>query len=109
MGKQDTTVNKLVKAIKMKTGITVLYGTSQFLSHDTGQVITMYNLKIPNADDRQGHHSMTELFRSASQIQIVLFLRDYLYILENKPLPMDNEKWNLVRIKLKEKGESIYG
>ena len=43
------------------------------------------------------------MFKSTSQIQIVLFLRDLWYTVNGKELPQDNEAWN--KIKNSQKGE----
>ena len=40
-----------------------------------------------------------EIFASPSHIQIVFFLRDYLFAIEGKELPTDNEMWNKAKAK----------
>lgn len=94
-------IKKLRAAINAK-GCKLLYNTSEFFSEEQQRPITMYYIKEAVWDEKRGRNKNIELFHSASQIQIVLFLRDYWYKLNNIPLPTDNEKWNKIREKIEE-------
>lgn len=91
-------IHKLQKAINGK-GYKLLYSTSQFYSDKQDRPITQYHIKQSVYNEKTGRNRNEELFHSTSQIQIVLFLRDYWYIINNIPLPTDNEMWNDIKRK----------
>lgn len=86
-------IHKLQQAINAR-GEKILYETKQFYSHDQDRPVTMYVIKKTYRNEATGRNKYEELFSSASQIQIVLFLRDYWYQLNDWELPTDNEMWN---------------
>ena len=94
-------IKKLRAAINSK-GCKLLYSTSEFFSEEQQRPITIYYIKEALYNEKTGRNQNVELFHSASQIQIVLFLRDYWYKLNNIPLPTDNEKWNQIRKRIEE-------
>lgn len=89
-------IKKLRNAINGK-GEKLLYNTSEFYSESQQRAITIYIIKKAVYDEKRGRNRNIELFHSASQIQIVLFLRDYWYKLTDQELPTDNETWNNIR------------
>lgn len=94
--RQKKLISKLRQAIELK-GHHLLFNTIEFYSDDKQRPIAIYHIKssIYNVDtDKYENH---ELFATPSQIQVVLFLRDYLYTIEGKELPTDNEFWNEIR------------
>jgi hypothetical protein len=93
-------IHKLQRAINGK-GEKLLYQTSQFFSEDQNRPVTVYHIKKVVWDEKRNRNKNVELFKSTSQIQIVLFLRDYWYTLNNIPLPTDNEKWEKIKGELK--------
>ena len=98
-GAQTRTIQKLQRALIMENQL-VLITTSQFYSVDKHKIVTKYHVKkqIPDLENKN-KSSITELFSSCSQIQITLFLRDYLYEVQGKPLPTDNKYWNEAKAK----------
>lgn len=70
-----TLIKKLQMAINL-TGRKLLYSTSQFYSEDQGRPITMYILHEYAYDKKKDKNVKVELFRTASQIQMLLYLRD---------------------------------
>lgn len=98
-GGQTRTIQKLQRALLSENEM-VLITTSQFYSVDKCKIVTRYHIKkqIPNPEDKN-KSTMVELFSSCSQIQITLFLRDYLYELQGKEIPTDNEIWNRAKAK----------
>ena len=99
MTSNSNMIKKLRSAINSK-GCKLLYSTSEFYSEEQHRPITIYYIKEAQWDAERGRNRNVELFHSASQIQIVLFLRDYWYRLNNLDLPTDNEKWNEIRKKI---------
>lgn len=101
MASNITMIKKLQRAINNR-GERILYMTSQFYSDDEDRPITLYSIKKAVLDEKKGRNVNVELFKSTSQIQIVLFLRDYWYQLNGLEVPRDNEKWEEVKRKYKE-------
>lgn len=96
MNSNTVMIKKLRNAINNK-GEKLLYNTTEFFSDDQNRPITLYIIKKAIWDDKRHRNRNVELFHSASQIQIVLFLRDYWYKLNDLELPVDNEMWNDIR------------
>ena len=99
MASNTTLIRKLQTALNTK-GMKILYSTSQFYSEEQNRPITMYVIKRAVYDEQRGRNTNVELFKSTSQIQIVLFLRDLWYEVNGKEIPTDNEKWNAVKAKV---------
>jgi hypothetical protein len=104
----STMIKKLQTAINGK-GEKLLYNTSQFYSEDQKRPVTMYHIKKAVWDEQKQRNQNTELFKSTSQIQIVLFLRDYWYKLNNIPLPTDNPEWEKIKEKFKNDKTETWG
>lgn len=70
-------------------GMKVLCNRSQFYSEQQNRPVTMYkvaqSIPLPN-----GKNTHKILFESASQIQIVLFMRNLWYALNGKEIPPTN-------------------
>ncbi len=98
MASNTTLIHKLQTALNTK-GMKILYSTSQFYSEEQNRPITMYVVKRAIYDEQKGRNTNVELFKSTSQIQIVLFLRDLWYEVNGKEIPTDNEKWNEAKAK----------
>ena len=99
MPSNTTLIRKLQTALNTK-GMKILYSTTQFYSEDQDRPVTMYIIKRAVYDVEKGKNINIELFKSTSQIQIVLFLRDMWYEVNGKEVPQGNEKWNEVKDKL---------
>ena len=96
-------IHKLQTALNLK-GLRIMYTTSQFYSDKQNRPITVYHIKQAEWDDDKQRYQNVELFKSTSQIQIVLFLRDMWYSVNGKEIPKDNEVWNNIKAK-----ENNYG
>ena len=103
MNSNLTMIKKLRAAINSK-GCKLLYSTYEFFSEEKNGPVTMYCIKQAVYNKKTGRNENIELFKSGSQIQIVLYLRDYWYKLNNIPLPTDNDKWNKIRKRIEEGG-----
>ena len=68
-------IHKLQQALNTK-GQKILYQTSQFWSDEQNRPITMYHIRQSYYDDAVGKTKSTEIFKSASQIQVVQFLAE---------------------------------
>ena len=84
-----TMIHKLLTAINMNGG-RVLYDRVQFFSREQNRPITLY--KINEIRDKK-----RTLFETASQIQVVMFLRDYWFIMQGKELPTGQKEWVNIR------------
>ena len=86
-------IHRLQNAINQKFDDTILYNKQQWYSEEQKRPVTSYVIKKAVWDNDTGRYKNLELFRSYSQIQIVLFLRDYWYQLNGREIPHNNEKW----------------
>ena len=98
MASNSVLIHKLQRALNTK-GMKILYSTSQFYSEEQDRPVTLYVIKRAVYDEQRGRNNNVELFKSTSQIQIVLFLRDLWYEVNGKEIPTDNEKWNEAKVK----------
>lgn len=72
-------------------GLRILCNRSQFYSEEQQRPITMYKISMAVFDENTGKHRHVELFSSASQIQIVLFMRNLWYAINGNPIPPTNQ------------------
>ena len=98
MASNTTNIRKLQRALNMK-GLKILYSTTQFYSEEQNRPVTMYIIKRAVYDEQRGRNTNVELFKSTSQLQIMLFLRDMWFEVIGKEIPQDNIKWNEVKKK----------
>lgn len=84
-----TMINKLMTAIRMNGG-KLLLDRVQFFSEEQNRPITMYKVNEVRGKKRT-------LFDTASQIQVVMFLRDYWFIMQGKELPTGQKDWVKIR------------
>ena len=97
MKNNQSAISKLLKALNYK-GEKILLRTKQFYSQKMDSPVTIYYIdKAYMDEDNPDKTKNAELFHSTSQLQIILFLRDLLYISEGKNLPDDNDVWNKKR------------
>lgn len=95
MARIARTAKKLQSAINQRAGVKLLINTQQWYSKDKGRTITVYIIRQSMADVTK--HKTVELFRTYSQVQMMLFLRDYWYELNGWEVPTDNEIWEGVK------------
>lgn len=95
-------IHKLQIALNSR-GMKILCNRSQFYSEEQKRPVTIYKIaqSIWNPEAQKNTHK--ELFSSASEIQVVLFLRNLWYLINDKPIPPTNKmkgsaifeaKWN---------------
>ena len=96
MASNSVMIHKLQQAINGK-GEKILYSTSQFYSDKQDRPVTIYCVKKAVFDEDKGKNINIELFKSTSQIQIVLFLRDLWFEINGWEVPQDNEMWNEIK------------
>lgn len=98
MDRDRALILKLQQAINFKGSPEdgrIAMSTSQFYIEERQRMVTVYTIyKNVYAD---GRVTKTELFHSSSQIQVLLFLRDYYYKMTGQEIPNDNEKWNEIK------------
>lgn len=97
-------IHKLQHAINDKGG-NILYNTTQFYSKQADRPVTLYIIKQAVWDEDRGKMVNIELFSSTSQIQIVLFLRDFWYKLNGWEVPTDNPIWEQAKETYRERHE----
>ena len=92
-------IKKLQKAINTNFDKKILVNKSQFYSDKSEKIIEMIVVKQAVWDEEKKKIKNIELFSSASDVQIVLFLRDYWYKLNGWQIPTDNEYWENIKKK----------
>jgi len=96
-------IKKLQKAINEKYDARILLNKTQFYSSKTDSPVELIVIKQAIWDSERQKYKNVELFSSSSDIQIVLWLRDYWYELNGWEIPTDNEEWNKARAKYEER------
>lgn len=86
----STMIYKLQVALNSK-GMRILCNRSQFYSEQQNRPVTMYKISQSRHNPQTGKNTHVELFNSASEIQIVLFLRNLWYAVNGKPIPPTNQ------------------
>lgn len=94
------TIKKLQAAINTKFGDQLLYDRRQFYSTKENRPINMYTIRKQIYSKSKGRPDSITLFKSSSQIQTILYLRDYWYERNGWEIPIDNPEWNLKKAKL---------
>lgn len=94
------TIKKLQAAINTKFGDQLLYDRKQFYSQSENRPINMYTIRKQIYSKSKGKPDSIVLFKSSSQIQTILYLRDYWYERNGWEVPIDNPEWNLKKAKL---------
>ena len=89
------TCKKLIKALNAN-GANILFNRKEFMGKE-GLPHTMYSVSKAYWDDEKGKYGSTELYKSASLVRVIFYLRDMLFLMQGKELPRDNELWNEAR------------
>ena len=97
-------IKKLQTALNMQ-GQNILYNSSQFYSREFNKPITVYSIKKAVFDESTGKSTNIELFKTSSQIQVVLFMRDLLFQVQGKEIPTNNEVWTQMKAQYEDKKE----
>lgn len=95
---------KLQTACKKIFGIKLLIDQRQWYHKDKDMAVTVYTLYQVMLSEK-GTASKIKLFQTYSQIQLVLFLRDFWYTLNNWEVPHDNTMWEDIKKKYGEQAE----
>ena len=82
-------IHKLQVALNSK-GLRILCNRSQFYSDQQNRPVTMYKVSQSVRNESTGKCTHVELFSSASEIQIVLFMRNLWYAVNGKEIPPTN-------------------
>ena len=90
MNSNSTLIHKLQIALNSR-GLKVLCNRSQFFSDEQNRPITMYKVAQSIWDPENEKYRHKELFSSASEIQVVLFMRNLWYAVQQKPIPPTNK------------------
>ena len=80
-----------------------MYSTSQFYSKQQDRPVTVYQLKQAYYDEESKRMKAIELFKSTSQIQILLYLRDMWFDINGWEKPTDNPMWEDIKAKMRDK------
>lgn len=97
------TARKLQMAINKKFKVKILFNTTQWYSDKKQDSINLYTVKRTDWDEDKHKYVNTDLFSTYSQIQLVLWLRDFWYELNGWEVPTDNPVWEQKKQEWKEK------
>lgn len=107
MAKFAQLAKKLQSVINQRAGAKLLINTQQWYSEDKGRAVTSYVIKQSIIEPGEKPYRRTvEVFRTYSQVQMVLWLRDYWYELNGWEIPTDNETWEEVKRQYNGTGET---
>ncbi len=90
-------IKKLQRAINDKFDAKILLNKTQYYSAEANRALELLVIRQAVWDEYKQKFKNVELFSSASDVQIVLWLRDYWYELNGWKVPTDNESWNKVK------------
>lgn len=99
------TIKKLQRAINLTFDKKILINKTQFYSKETKSVKEIIIIKQAVYNEEKDKIVNIEVFSSASDIQILLWLRDYWFELNGWEIPTDNEIWNEAKQKYYNKQE----
>lgn len=83
-------IRKLQIALNGK-GQKILIDKDQFYSEQQDRPVTMYTVSKSRWNEDKGKTEHVKLFKTASQIQVVLFLRNLWYLQTGKEIPPTNK------------------
>ena len=95
MADLSKTCKTLIKALNAN-GANILFNRKEFMGVE-GVPHTMYSVSKAIWDENRGRYSSQEIYKSASLVRVIFYLRDMLFLMQGKELPMDNELWNEAR------------
>lgn len=101
------TSKKLIKAINTK-GYTLTYGSKEFLGND-GKIHNYGTVYIAKYNEARHRYDSVPIYSTPSTVRVVMYLRDFWFILNGMELPTDQELWNKIRKQLIAEGNFIYG
>lgn len=82
-------IHKLQVALNSK-GLKILCNRSQFYSDKQNRPVTIYKVAQSVWNEASCRYNHKDLFSSASQIQVVLFMRNLWYAVNGNPIPPTN-------------------
>lgn len=92
-GGQIGLINKLQKGINANGGKIIINHT-QFYSEQRKGAVGMYTIKQAYWNPEKERTESYEIYSSYSQLQTLLFLRDYWNKMNGWEIPTDNIEWN---------------
>ena len=91
------TARKLQTACNRLFGVKLLINQKQWFNTDRKRAVTRYDILQTIQTGDEEHTKNILLFSTYSQIQLVLFLRDYWYELNGWEVPTDNIEWQEIK------------
>lgn len=92
------TAKKLQTACRKVFKVKILINSKQWFNEDKDTAMTVYTVQVFDVDEN-GKKTYTELFKTYSQVQLVLFMRDLWYELNGWEVPTDNPRWQEIKEK----------
>lgn len=98
---------KLMKAINSR-GYIITHAKREFMAKDN-TIHNMNTLSIVSFNEEKQKYESTPIYSTPSQVRLVMYLRDFWFIINDMELPTDQELWCKIRQKLIDEGNYIYG
>ena len=95
------TAKRLQTACRKLFGVNLLIQQRQWYSEDKQMAMTYYT--VHKVDIVNGKKTQLELFHTYSQVQLVLFMRDFWYSLNGWEVPNNNPIWEEAKRQYAEK------
>ena len=89
-------IKKLQSAINLKFDERILINHNQWYSDREKRPVSLFVVKKSIHDDSTNKERTVELFKTYSQIQLLLYLRDYWYTLNGWEIPY-NKEWEDIK------------
>lgn len=94
-------IHLLQKALNLN-GQKILLEKTQFYSEEENRTINIYHVKKSVFNKEKNKNVKIQIFETASEIQVLLCLRDLWFNLNKMELPKDNNEWNKIRQKIED-------
>ena len=101
------TSKKFVKALNSR-GYCVTYGSREFMAKDN-KIHNMNMLYLVQWNEEKQKYESMPLYSTPSLVRLVMYLRDFWFIINDMELPDDQLLWNELRGRLIDEGNYIYG
>ena len=88
---------KRLQNVINRSGDKILYNTRQWYSTDFNAPVTEHIISRVIIDKKTEAKKTVVIYKTYSLLQVVLFLRDLLFVRLGRELPVENEKWNKLR------------
>lgn len=99
----NNSIGKLIKALNSR-GLMLMYNKKQFMGIE-GKPHNIYSVTQAKWNPDKNRYGQVEIYKSTSTVRVALYLRDLWFQVNGWEIPDDNEVWNEIKKKEKDKWE----